>query len=124
MTLVEWTVVSLLALGVSGLFYMGWAIPRGSRGKDATLKERLAVKREIENLDLRMDDLTDRFKRFQNRENMRGARSQKDLMDEAADILAGGDGNSPAVLPSPAPRLSLFRQRTSRDAVVPPKDRK
>ena len=124
MTLVQIIVISLLVLGVAGLFYMAWAIPRGSRGKDATLKERLQLKREIENLDLRMDDLTDRFKRFQNRENMRGARSQKDLMDEAADILAGGDGNPPAVVPSPAPRLSLFRRRTSRDAVQPPKDRK
>lgn len=79
------TVVALLALGL--VFRLRHKTRIGK------LHDLMTLNRRVEDIELRQGDLADRFKRFQNRENMRKARettlTEKDQQEWAEDVLSG-----------------------------------
>lgn len=72
-----------------------------------TLDEYLALRRVTEDTAARLNDLRERFDRFQNREGMRRARSDRDLANEAAEILAKSPQDASAAPYQPQDKQSL-----------------
>jgi len=88
------------------VIYLRSYFQRENPSKTALAKQ----KREVSELAGLLADLEDRFTRFQKREGMRAARSEKDrgeaLKTEAAEILAGRGSSSEPV----DGKLGLYRR--------------
>lgn len=89
--------------------------PANDRSPEFGLDELLALRRSVEDLESRHLDLKERFDRFQNREGMRRARSDRDLAAEAAEILARTpQGAAPVPAPSTDTKQALRERLAAR----------
>lgn len=93
-----------LALGVLGAIWLAWL----------TLAVLYLVRQSPRALALDVADLTDRFTRWQKRENMRAARDQASALQEATAILARAQPAAPAaemVPPEGSPEFKSWLRR-------------
>jgi len=82
------------------------------RGANVALISKL--RGEIADTQADLADLRDRFTRFQKREGMRAARSEKEtaqsLREQAYTILAGGGNGAAGAVPGEDPKAALYRR--------------
>jgi TolA-binding protein len=89
----------------------------GRKLAHSDVKRQLELEARLEIAEARVSDLHDRFNRFQNRENMRQARSAKqvegDILLEAQELLNGAKnapaGDSPAPAGISKSKLDLWK---------------